>query len=411
MPPRASQTLFDVLGRHPVHPFPARMAPEIVCSIIGPAQRRPLRVLDPMMGSGTVVALAQARHHHAIGIDLDPLAALISRVWTTPISKDSVRSVATRVLRVAEQVASRTPASASFPRHAERETKQFIRYWFDCRARRQLFGLSLAIGRVKDRKIRDALWCAFSRLIIARRGASRALDLVHSRPHRYFERAPVLPFDKFPAVIELVLANVPSKYSRKGGPRATIRLGDARKTGIRSGSIDLVLTSPPYLNAIDYMRCSKFSLVWMGVSVAEVRSLRAASVGSEVGSAVEQDSEIHAHFKQLRLHRLPKRQRGLVATYMKDMRKSLSEVSRVLVPGGRAVYVIGENTVRGVYIRNAKIVELLAAQVGLSTERSFKRPLPANRRYLPPPTGGEMGLDGRMRSEIIVQLRKPLPDE
>jgi len=384
------------------------MAPEIVCSIIRPAGRRPLRILDPMMGSGTVVALAQSRHHHAVGIDIDPLATLISRVWTTPVDKKGVKSKAIRILDLAERIALRTPASAAFPAHAEEDTKKFIRYWFDCRARRQLFALAQMIGRVRIAATRDALWCAFSRLIIAKSGASRALDLVHSRPHRHFKRAPVLPFDRFLSMVDLVLSNAPSKYSRNSGPRATVKLGDARRTRIRSGSIDLVLTSPPYLNAIDYMRCSKFSLVWMGMSVTDVRDLRAASVGSEVGSSIEQDPEIHAHFKRLRLRRLPERQRGLVATYMKDMRKSLAEVARVLAPGGRAVYVIGENTVRGVYIRNAKIVELLAAQVGLQAESSFKRPLPANRRYMPPPSGGEMSLDGRMRSEIIVQLRKPL---
>jgi len=70
-----SRTLFDALGRHPVHPFPARMAPEIVCSIVK-GTRRPLTVLDPMMGSGTVVALAQSRNHQAIGIDIDPLASV-----------------------------------------------------------------------------------------------------------------------------------------------------------------------------------------------------------------------------------------------------------------------------------------------------------------------------------------------
>ncbi|UPT96468.1 hypothetical protein J4G48_0046980 [Bradyrhizobium barranii subsp. apii] len=366
-----------------------------------------MRILDPMMGSGTVVALAQSRHHHAIGIDIDPLAALITRVWTTPLDKEAVRSTAISILSAAKLIASRTPASEAFPKHAEADTKKFVLYWFDCRARRQLFALSEAIGRVSQAHIRDALWCAFSRLIIAKSGASRALDLVHSRPHRHFKRAPILPFDRFLAVVELVLSNAPARHIRGAGPRATVRLGDARSTRIRSSSIDLVLTSPPYLNAIDYMRCSKFSLVWMGLSVGEMRDLRAASVGSEVGSSVEHEPDLRAHFKRLRLDRLPKRQRGLVATYMKDMRQSLAEVARVLVPGGRAVYVIGENTVRGVYVRNAKMLELLAAQVGLRAERSSKRALPANRRYLPPPSDGEMRMDGRMRSEIIVQLRKP----
>jgi hypothetical protein len=291
MPRRVSQTLFEALGRHPVHPFPARMAPEIVCSIIRPT-KRPLRVLDPMMGSGTVVALAQSRNHQAIGIDIDPLAALIARVWTNPLEKRLALARAARVLRVAHNISRSTKASDSFPRSADCPTKAFIRYWFDCRSRRQLNALSIAIGRVKRRSIRELFWCAFSRLIISKRGASRALDLVHSRPHRHFEKAPISPYLKFLSAVETVLNNVPVQCRDRSSLRAAVRLGDARNTKIKRESIDLVLTSPPYLNAIDYMRCSKFSLVWMGFTVGQIRSLRAESVGTEIGLSYEKDAEI-----------------------------------------------------------------------------------------------------------------------
>jgi hypothetical protein len=347
MLPLVSRTLVDALGRHPVHPFPARMAPEIVCSIIK-ARRRPLKVLDPMMGSGTVVALAQVRKHRAIGIDIDPLAALIAEVWTTPANSEMIRATAARVLKAAMRVAQTTKASDAFPTSADAPTRQFIRYWFDCRARRQLFALSDRIMSVRNRSCRNVLWCALSRLIIAKTGASRALDLVHSRPHRYFSKAPVLPFEKFMAAVHTVMDNVPKKFSRNANPRADVRLGDARNTNIRSKSIDLVLTSPPYLNAIDYMRCSKFSLVWMGYTVDELKTLRANSVGTEVGLRYDNDPEIVGYIKQLKLTGLPKRQRQWISAYISDMRASLREVSRVLVPGGRAVYVIGENTIRGV---------------------------------------------------------------
>lgn len=65
----------------PVHPFPARMAPEI-------AFRRLRRlppgsvILDPMAGSGTVLRHATELGHKAIGFDLDPLAVLMTQVWT-----------------------------------------------------------------------------------------------------------------------------------------------------------------------------------------------------------------------------------------------------------------------------------------------------------------------------------------
>ncbi|WFU58708.1 hypothetical protein QA639_14925 [Bradyrhizobium pachyrhizi] len=398
MPRPASRTLIDALGRHPVHPFPARMAPEIVCSIVRKT-KRPLKILDPMMGSGTVVALAQSRHHHAVGIDIDPLASLIATVWTKPVSAKRVQAAVTRVMQRAKEKAGNTPASKSFPTN-DRETMQFIRYWFDCRARRQLLGLASAIKREKHEAVRNLLWCAFSRLIIAKQGASRALDLVHSRPHRFFQKAPVLPFEKFAAAADQVLANVAKRRS----PKTNVRMGDARRTRLPSASIDLVLTSPPYLNAIDYMRCSKFTLVWMGYSIEEIRALRSISVGSEVG--LSDDSEVSHYLEELRLAALPKRQRALVAAYVQDMYAAVKEVERVLVPGGRAIYVVGENTVRGVYIRNSKIVRLVAESCKLKFEKSFRRRLPPNKRYLPPPTSGSQSFDSRMRSEIVLQFRK-----
>ena len=72
------QTVADVLGRHPVHPFPARMAPGIALDVLKQRRGR-IRVLDPMMGSGTVLVMAQSRGHVAVGIDIDPLAVLIAK--------------------------------------------------------------------------------------------------------------------------------------------------------------------------------------------------------------------------------------------------------------------------------------------------------------------------------------------
>ena len=42
------------------------------------------------------------------------------------------------------------------------------------------------------------------------------------------------------------------------------------------------------------------------------------------------------------------------------------------MPGGQAVYVLGENTIRGVYVRNAKIVRVLGSRHGLRLEKSVE---------------------------------------
>src|ERR1017187_3236842 len=241
------KTIYEALGREPVHPFPARMAPGIALGVmsdideslvldpmmgagtvlamaraneIGRASCRgrgeisvtgvqtcalPIcmapgialgvmsdidesLVLDPMMGSGTVLAMARANGHRGIGFDIDPLAVLSSKVWTTAFDPEKIRDEAGTVLEDAWGDFRNLTAADAYPSGADDETGQFIRYWFDGYARRQLAALSMTVEKVKSEITRNALWCAFSRLIISKQsGASRAMDLSHSRPHRVFE--------------------------------------------------------------------------------------------------------------------------------------------------------------------------------------------------------------------------------
>jgi hypothetical protein len=404
------KTIFEALGRDPVHPFPARMAPGIALDIIA-SEPEPIRVLDPMMGSGTVLAVARGRGHLAQGIDIDPLAVLLTRVWTTSVNIERVQSKATEVLDRAKEDFSRLRAGDAYPRHADAETRKFIRYWFDDYARRQLAALSNAINSVRDDIIRDALWCAFSRLIITKQaGASLAMDLSHSRPHKAFETAPIKPFNKFLGATRHILKNCIGHNQRNRGPATRVSLGDARSLPIANGAIDLVLTSPPYLNAIDYMRCSKFSLVWMGYIIKELTNIRADSVGTERGDKQAVESEdIRRIVASLKLSpKLCAQDEAVLAHYIHDMRGAVSEAARVLSSDGRAIYVVGENTVSGTFIPNAKIVSAVAELSGLRTDSRRARELPANRRYLPPPTARNApeSLGARMRREVILSFSK-----
>ena len=401
--------IFGVLGRNSVHPFPARMAPSLVGEVLAPGQEA-LRVLDPMAGSGTVVAAAQVRGHRAMGVDIDPLAVLITRVWTTSVDRRIVRERSTEVLAGARRGFQGMRVGDAYPEGADGETRRFVRYWFDAYARRQLALLAKGIREVEEGVVRDVLWCAFSRLIIAKQsGASRARDLPHSRPHRAYARAPAKPFGKFAEATERVLRSCPEVGMAGVGPVARVERGDARELDLGNDSVDLVLTSPPYMNAIDYFRCSKFSLVWMGYGVVELRRLRSVAVGTEVGKALGDDGWIRDVLDELELRpTLDARRQAMLVRYIDDMRRVVAEASRVLKKGGKAVYVVGENTVRGTFVRNSRIVERAADAAGLQCNGRSSRELAANRRYLPPPRrgSGSGALDGRMRREVVMTFGK-----
>lgn len=111
----------------PVHPFPARMAPELALKSCEELETESV-VLDPMIGSGTAARHAAEFGRQAIGFDLDPLAVLISKVWTTPVNDQEIEAGFLAVLK---------PALAIDPNLIELpwiddddETRSFIEYWF-----------------------------------------------------------------------------------------------------------------------------------------------------------------------------------------------------------------------------------------------------------------------------------------
>lgn len=387
------------------------MAPGIALEALSNS-RRPLRVLDPMSGSGTVLAVARAKGHRAFGVDIDPLSVLLAGVWTRTVDAAEANDKAAEVLSRAQRTFGTLSVGQAYPDGSDEETRKFTRYWFDGYARRQLAALSKAIGRIHNETLRDTLWCGLSRLIVTKQaGASLAMDLSHSRPHRTFECAPVKPFDRYLSAVETVVSNCPQSGARGVGPTAVVKRGDARKLEVASDSIDLVLTSPPYLNAIDYMRCSKFSLVWMGHNIGALRQIRADSIGTEAASrGALEIGWVQAIIEQLCLRpALSRRDHAMLARYAWDMGHAIAEVSRVLRRGGRAVYVVGESTSKGTFIRNSAIITAVAERYGLLLVSRHSRALPANRRYLPPPKcdGASAMLNARMRREVIVVFKKP----
>jgi DNA modification methylase len=385
------------------------MAPSIALDAIG-SVKQPMRILDPMSGSGTVIAVAKAQGHYAVGVDCDPLSVLNASVWTRGIDRESVKAKASTVLIRAKTLIRDTPARDAYPKAADEETRRFLRYWFDQHARRELYALSIAIRRVHEANTRDALWSAFSRMIIAKQaGVSLAMDLSHSRPHKVYSRAPVRPFEQFARSVADVVNNCP-EIGRRTGPAADVRLGDCRRLPFYRESFDLVITSPPYLNAIDYMRCSKFSLVWMGYGVTELRNVRSKSVGTECTRLVKTEGDAIADVvrQMTDTKRLSPRSQRLLSVYVADMIKCIAEVSRVLRPEGSAVFVIGDNQIGDVFVSNSSAIKAIAETANLSLNAEHVRDLPPNRRYLPPPSSGTCGdkLQSRMRSEVILRFKR-----
>jgi DNA modification methylase len=388
----------------PIHPFPARMGSEIAFNAItglAPGSR----ILDPMTGSGTVLRVASEAGHKAFGFDLDPLAVLMARVWTTPLAPDSITDAAAALVTEARRIPA---ADVRLPWvDDDLETHSFISNWFVEPQLTDLRRLAYLLKRrrYKDSAVGDALRLSLSRIIVTKEiGASLAADVSHSRPHKVRTTNDFSVFEGFGRAAMHIAKSLDSDRLRG---TAKVRHGDARKLPrIRRHTIDAIITSPPYLNAIDYLRGHRLALVWLGEQASRIREVRSTSIGAERAPTADAPDFTHRLTPFVDPDgRLAPRWRRIVNRYAIDMQSFLREAARVLRPGGKAVLVVGDSCLHGVFIRNSAIIRHAAESAGLELVSEESRTIPASRRYLPPPTRGDTALDRRMSEEIVQIFR------
>jgi DNA modification methylase len=170
---------------------------------------------------------------------------------------------------------------------------------------------------------------------------------------------------------------------------------------VADGAVDSILTSPPYLNAIDYLRGHRLSLIWLGHTIKDLRNIRSSCIGSERAADASGDREAEAVRTAMgAVDELPSRYGGMVGRFANDVLKMLREVARVLSPTGSATFVVGNSCLKGIFVHNSEAVVEAAQLAGLTLVSRSERELPTRHRYLPTPDTGMLGK--RMKTETIL---------
>ena len=436
-PKRRVDTLHELFGQdfnfqghstatitHAIHAFAAKFPPQLPAIFIERLTNPGDTVLDPMMGSGTTLIESATRGRKAIGLDLDPLAVKQGKVKTTPIRDlDLLNILAANIVANAYDFLATPELDDKLRDRFDEDTKDFVDYWFTDSAQRELAALLESINLVTDsiedevqrRNIREFFEVALSAIIVTKSGGvTKARDLAHGRAHispgknikdainqfRLRARKNIASLDALPEI-------EPDDLS--------VRVGDARdmRDSVPDKSVDLVVTSPPYANAIDYMRAHKFSLVWFGWSINDLSTLRSRYVGSErIGGwngAAALPDDVQETIDAL--SDTAPRQARIVAKYLVEMGYVLSEISRVLKPNRYAAIVVGPSTIKGQRVPTPELLASIAERIEnpLRLEGTIQRRIDRDRRLLPTRRGGPAGstIEQRMYEESIICLSSP----
>lgn len=419
-------------GSHNFHSFPAKFPPQLPKKFIYELTEIGDTVLDPMVGSGTTVLEAFLAGRRAIGVDIDPLALMISRVKVTHADKHSLKTIS-------EQICSKSKLkleteSDRINRQIQEiwdvKTKEFMDYWFSKQTQAELYALVEEIEKLTDQTTRDFFTIAFSSIIITKSGGvSLALDLGHTRPHK----AKVVNGKNMndddnisPAKKRILSKNIGSAiedFKRRTNKnlsglveekeaRFTPQLffGNAQKLDIEDNSIDLIVTSPPYAsNAIDYMRAHKFSLVWLGNSIEKLSKMRKEYIGSEVviESALENLLPNTTNIIN-KISKIDSKKGKVLHSYYSEMFRVLKEMHRILKNGKVAIVVVGTSQMRSINTETAECFVEIGKSIGFEVPKISIRSLDRNRRMLP--IGGTPNLNSliqqRMYEEYVIGFLK-----
>ena len=341
-------------------------------------------VLDPFGGSGTVALEAQLSGRPALYADANPLARLITAAKTKPVDPAAAAALLPEIGRLF----SRWKLEDVAPPWVVN-----VDLWYCAEAKHELASLRRAITEAAPGNLDEFVWAAFSSTA---RKSSRA-DPRFAVPVRC--KPDVLAARATPEVWTLFANQFASNLERHrrlqsfgalapaarcvgDDARALIcidSLGSKSPVALEDGSVGLVLTSPPYASAQKYVRAASLSLGWLGMTTRQtLKALENATIGRE-------------HFCKAALHSIPetgnieadeliqavaavdRTRAAICAHYLIEMDAAVAEAVRVLKGGGKAVLVIGDNSVCGMPFPSSRFLADMFVRRGIARHVAISR--------------------------------------
>jgi len=417
------------VGYRKVHAYAASFGDDLARELIDGHTQAGDVILDPFVGAATVLLQARLLGRSAIGIDIDPVACLIARVIGTSYSLGELDELYQRVVR---QVAEVETELSGMP--LDEETwcpgAQFsingvvgimpyepkIQYWFEPVQRATLAVLTQLVKLQTDPRQADVLRLAISSAIIRKwpNTLSLARDIDHSRPHKVSrtDLSVASQFKIFRRVLKGIVQTLRNLNSQADHTDSTTQVieGDACHVinQLEPDSVDYVLTSPPYFNAIDYPRAHQFSQWWLWQEqepLTRNRYVGLRTSGKDTSVIAQCDELIPYRIHEIRwLQEVSRATYASLCRYIADLNAIIGGLTQVIKPGKTLTFVLANNTIRGVVVPLSNIVGDLLEQNGLASIEIQQRQIRASRRRYP---YGITGFKGLMHSEYLIHARKP----
>lgn len=339
-------------------------------------------ILDPFAGCGTVLVQAKLNGHRSIGTELNPLLQYIANVKVNSwdISPTLLKKVFSGLPKTYRSLA---PSFLKSSKHFNPSVLKNLEY------------IKGAIESLRPRskpgnKVKELLWVAFSSILIDCSNLKRTPCLGYTTKKNV---SPELPWSLMELKVNSMASDLKT-LQRDCKPflktPSEVVLTDAMEFK-HQNNFDMVITSPPYMNGLDYVMNYKIEMGWLGFisNHKEAKKIKDSMVVCDNVSKglirkfsnrsdVYSNSWLEVIVKQISANIIRRKfyrrfdMPTLVHKYFDDLYRVMKNIVVAMNPGGRFILVIGDSLIADVYVPTDLIIAKMGKELGLQIEKIEK---------------------------------------
>ncbi|MBU1642591.1 site-specific DNA-methyltransferase [bacterium] len=373
---------------HFVHAYPAKLLQHIPHFFLNNnvlSTRKDL-VFDPFAGSGTVLLETLLAGRKAVGTDINPLAVMIAKVKTTTYDEEAVRYALLEIIKCFK---------ASKKRKFKQPNITNLEHWYSQKSITALSKLQEIINDVEDQDLKDFFLLSFSTCtrkfsfadpkisVPVKINVNKFIDghwlKKNAQEHLEFvDKNDLLSF-----FCETVEKNIKRYVDFKHlltrnenlKPQVDVHHHDIKssvKSPIEPNSVQLIITSPPYVSAQKYIRSSRLHIEWLELGDEPSRVYDQKSIGreeiahKEIPETLATGNEEVDEIINKILLKNPRRAH-ITHAYMVEMQTTFEYLYEVLKIGGHFVMIIGNNTIAGYEFKTHEYLIKIGEHIGFQT--------------------------------------------
>jgi hypothetical protein len=346
---------------HDYHRYPAKFIPQLVERLIDEyISHKEAHINDPFMGCGTTIVTAISRGFKASGTDINKIAHLITKVKSISIEPEYLNKKIEHLLFKLKSLngSQTTLFNDKIEPLIPQEHVDRINYWFTEKSKNELGQILRIIYNENDETIRNFFLVAFSHIL---KNSSIWLQ-GSTKPTRDLQKNPVEPYDALRKhLIKMQRGNdafykiVPARVRENLNQYLNIEIRDARKQPVPDETVNLVVTSSPYVTSYEYADLHQLSTIWLDLT-EDLTEYKKEFIGTSYKKY--ESKRLKSSIAMDIVDKMSKKSKKMakeIEAFFIDMEEVFDETFRILKHGGRCCYVIGDTKLKGVDILNAEV--------------------------------------------------------